>query len=254
MSSLLVHSDIRGFTRPAGRTDALDPKFREELLKSAFQEILSAAKEREVLLPAFNYDFTQTSRFDVREDSPQVGRIPKEAMLRPGWHRSRTPVFSFLSNKRVPANFLRPFSELSIFSSLTRDEGEILLLGTNFSSLTFIHHVEHMLSVPYRYEKSFSGEVVDESGTESVTVEFHVRPKGLELDYDFQKIGRYLFECSAASQVSGNSILISATRTMTCLSECLERDPLFLLNEESYSLASREIERFGGPLRLDYYE
>jgi len=254
MAALLVHSDIRGFNSLNSLETLSSGEMKLKFLDNAFADLRVLSSGREILLPAFNYDFTSTRRFDVELDLPQVGSVPKAAMTRQGWYRSVTPVYSFISNQTRPKDFPKPFSEESIFSELVKKDGEILLVGVGFESLTFIHHVEHVFGVPYRYEKQFVGSVIIGGRENLVGVHFHVRPMGLGLDYDFNKIGRYLIDSSAARIASPKQIFVSPKMTMECLKVAMKRDPNFLLTRESEKLVSDKLNLLGRSFKLEDFE
>lgn len=254
MNSILVHSDMRGFSAKEVINLTRGADFRKKVIDSAFTELQTLADGREIFLPAFNYDFTSTRLFNVDQDLPQVGRIPVEAMSKPGWHRSQSPVYSFFSNRERPPLVLRPFSEVSLFADLVKRDCEIGLLGVGFESLTFIHHVEHVFNVPYRYSKRFEGEIVHKETSSLVCVEFHVRPIGLNVSYDFEKIRNFLLKSSAAKVSSNQLILVSARQTLDNLLGRLKDDPTFLLTEESADSVSHKLNELGRPMQQGDFE
>lgn len=253
MNAILFHTDIRGFAY-ANTPDLSASGLREGIIAAAFRELDAVSDGREILLPAFNYDFTRTGLFNVVKDLPQVGRVPLEAMSRPGWFRSHSPVYSFLSNQQEPPLSLRPFSEESVFADLVMSDGEIALLGVGFESLTFIHHVEHIFDVPYRYSKSFKGQVLSNGEVYSVTSEFHVRPKGLDISYDFGKIGRALLASSAARISDRGLTLLSARSSLATLLDGLKENPTFLLNSDSAKSVLSKLDSLGRAVQLEDFE
>lgn len=228
--------------------------YRREFIDAAFNKLFSIGMGREILLPAFNYDFTKTKKFDVDLDLPQVGRIPREATQRSGWHRSLTPVYSFLSNQSSPPQYLEPFSENSLFADLVSNEGEIILLGVGCERLTFLHHVEHVFEVPYRYEKSFDGEVIQGKNASSVKVKFHVRPHELNIDYDFMRIENYLLDIGAVRSSSEMTLAVKPRLAMEGLLDALEKDSSFLLTQASRTKVSEKLSQLGRPMRFEDFE
>lgn len=233
MGTVLVHSDLRGFDlRQVGR-EVPRANLRAALVDLAFDQLAADFGHNEIVLPAFNYSFTSSGRYDLQNDLPEVGALPVAASGRVGWYRSRTPVFSFLSNKNELEADLDPFSEKSFFASLHRENGAISLLGVGFDRLTFIHYVEHLACVRYRYKKVFQGTLIDFGEETPCEVSFHVRPKGLNLDYDFQKIGRELMKTGAAKRESPQKVSLSAAAVADVLLERVREDELFMLTSES---------------------
>jgi aminoglycoside 3-N-acetyltransferase len=65
----------------------------------------------------------------------------------------------------------------SLFGRLREWDGKIVVIGLSWNnSMTFFHHVEEMVGVPYRYMKSFTGEVTSSTGEQAQrTVTMYVR-------------------------------------------------------------------------------
>ena len=74
------------------------------------------------------------------------------------------------------------FGEDSVFGYLHRNHAKALVIGLpTLAGLTFIHYVEQMVGVPYRFSKDFTAMYIDENGIESKkTYSMYVRD--LEMD------------------------------------------------------------------------
>ncbi len=249
-----MHSDIRGIDWTKISVPPSSSKFSHHLIESAFTQIEKIADGREIFLPTFNYDFTTTKKYNVKSDLSQVGKIPSASIQRLGWYRSDTPVYSFSSNKGKPNHFQRPFSENSVFNDLVQLDAEILMLGVGFESFTFLHHIEHLFNIPYRYEKSFAGEVIDGGKTLNVDVTFHVRPRGLNLEYDFEKIGDLLLNSRAALKVDSTRLVISARSSLEVVSRMLSIDPFILLKPDSSFSVQNRLSQLGRAFTLEDFE
>lgn len=254
MNTVLVHSDLRGFDLSQLNTEVPKENLRSELLDLAFDQLEKGFGGKEIVLPAFNYSFAASGKFDLQNDLPEVGALPVAALRRRGWVRNRTPVFSFLSNQEPREADLNPFSEGSFFGSLHRGNGLISLLGVGFESLTFIHYVEHLAQIPYRYEKSFRGILVDTGSETACHVSFHVRPMGLNLDYDFEKIGVELINSGAAKKSSSSEVVLSSKAIVDVLLKKISEDELFLLNRESRIRVSAKLRELGRPFTKEDFE
>ena len=254
VSIILVHSDIRGFSQAKSQPNAFDINYKQQLINQAFKELEQISLGREILIPTFNYDFTSTKKYDVLEDLPQVGRIPVATIGKSGWYRCTTPVYSFASNKKVPDQYPRPFSNDSAFNRLIEEDGEILLIGVGFERFTFVHYVEHVFGIPYRYEKQFKGELLQGNMSVDIDVNFHVRPKGLNIEYDFERIKDIHFEYQAARWINPNQIAVDARKSLSCLIEVLTDNPLWLLTKESEQKVREKLDRLGRKFKLEDFE
>lgn len=257
---VLVHSDLAQAVA-IGRGLGLSIQ-RDGLLNGlleTLESILDITRQA-MVFPAYNYDFAATKVFDLQKDPVQVGAFPE--MLRQAGLFRRTPVpfFSFLTqgSQDLSTNEeIDPFGAGSLFDDLVRQEGSILLLGAGINTLTFIHHIEssHESGPLYRYDKVFNGQIVNGSDRRNCSVTMHVRPRGLQIQYDWQKIASDLFLTGAMVMLSHleNVALISASDAKQSLLNKLDRDPLYPLtaeSRESLSLATRN----GRRLTLEDFE
>jgi len=249
---LLAHSSLLGIGRE--RLASLSKMNKTDAALRALNFVEHLAEGETLVLPAFNYDFTKSRRFDVENDPPQVGIIPETAFRSHIWMRDHTPVFSFLSKTRRPIQYLRPFSEESFFHELVCSDGQILLIGTGLQPLTIIHYWEHLAKIPYRYEKQFLGTVLSGGKEKIVEVSFHVRPLGLAIDYDFAKLGYLLKESEALSREDGSILWVHAKKATDSVVSLMRADPLFLLAPNSRLAVEKRLDSLGRHFRIEDFE
>ena len=87
-----------------------------------------------------------------------------------------------------------------VFSRLIGSNSGILY-GADVRAATLIHYVEAMLSVPYRYEKKFTGKVSIDGIIKDLEYISHFRPMGYYLDYDWDRIKADLIRNDLVSSV-----------------------------------------------------
>ena len=250
---LLVHSDARAITRVMH--GELRPfSSNKEIVSNVLQHLSREFDQRSIILPSFNYDFTSTGFFDVAKDSSQVGAITEVSRKRLNWKRNATPVFSFISSNFSLPDDEFPFKKESVLGSL-QHRGLMLLLGVGFESLTFLHVIEQAAGIPYRYSKRFEGTVRLESGRiEQRAVEFHVRPKGLEIEYDFHKLGSSLLNEKGAWKNSEFSYVVDAGLALEILKQKLHENPLFALTKESRVKVEERLNKLGRAFEIGDFE
>src|SRR5206468_7558871 len=116
-----------------------------------------------------SYSFCNGEPFDIRESPSTVGALSERFRMLPEVRRTADPIFSTAVMGRVPPEWERPlfavgdrdcFGEESVFAYLRRSSAKLAFFGVGFEFCTFVHHVEQLLGVPYRYMKDFSGTVV----------------------------------------------------------------------------------------------
>ena len=198
--------------------------------------------------------------FDVLNDPCQVGSLNELVRKKNPSLRTRTPIFNFLILNNRNFNFLcsqNVFGEDSVFGHLDRFHGTILFYGALFTSDTFVHYIEEQANVPYRYLKKFHGQVIRSSEKEDVEILFRVRPQGINLQYDSQKILNILKrEAILKSFPLGNGTCIryDAFRATQLLKNILSRNPTFLLTTKSSEEVLRILEAIKGPMTFEIME
>ena len=250
---VLVHSDARAITHVMqGKIKPFSSS--KEMVSKVFQHLSSEFDQRPIILPTYNCDFTSTGFFDIAKDSSQVGAITEVARTKLKWKRNATPVYSFIASNFSLTDDEFPFKKESVLGSIQHG-GLILLFGVGFERLTFLHVVEREASIPYRYSKRFEGKVRLESGQiEERTVEFHVRPKGLDIEYDFHKLGETLINDKGALKNSNFSYLVDAEIALAILKEKLLEYPLFPLTKESRMKVEEKLDQLGRPFEIGDFE
>ena len=187
-SPIMIHTDLSKIKRSTIRN--LDLK--NSAIAALHNHLKKTFLEQELWFPAFNYDFAKTGTFDPLQDEIQVGALNESLRVEGEYSRSPVPIFSFLRPKNAQqAKFrseLDPFDELGEFSELRQRDGSIIFFGASIISMTYIHYIETLVGVPYRYKKNFRGKVRLGDKTEKISLTYLVRPQGFEVEYDWKKI------------------------------------------------------------------
>ena len=244
---VLFHADIFRAMRFGPRNGD-----RHQLLNCHLSNLQSIAPERSLWMPAFNYDFLDSGRFNPDLDSSQVGPL-SEAFRQQASFRSWTPVFGISSTSCMdqPQRIkeIDPFDYCSDLGRLVQQQGVVVLYGTPISSLTLIHVAERLAGGPlYRYDKIFNGVVgADSTDQWHVALRYHVRPLGVHFQYDWPRL---------CSELTRENLLISlddygivywapAYDLMMFWIEQLRIDPLHFLDEKSRTWIEPELDRLG---------
>lgn len=171
---------------------ALSVKARENKERMDLNRLIDSilnkvGPEGTVLIPTFNWDFCKGETFDIRKTVSRTGALGNAALKRADFKRSKHPLYSFMiwGKDRELLTEMDPkdaFGADSVFGYLHRNKAKALVIGLpTLSGLTFIHYVEQMVGVPYRYSKDFTAGYVDANGSESQkTYSMYVR----DLDMD----------------------------------------------------------------------
>lgn len=81
------------------------------------------------------------------------------------------------------------------FSTLLKHNGKIIMLGNKYVGYTFIHFLESLTNVPYRFDKRFNGILINEKGEKMCkSVIYRVRYLDRKSELDDKKIAHFLLD------------------------------------------------------------
>ena len=138
--------------------------------------------EGTLLIPTFNWDFCKGRTFDIRKSPSQTGSIGRVALKRDDFMRTAHPIYSFAvwgkgTEELVSMDNRSSFGAHSPFSWCREHDTKNVFIDVECQhSYTFVHYVEEMIGVPYRYLKDFTAGYIDKDGNYSErTYCMHVR-------------------------------------------------------------------------------
>ena len=160
--TLFIHSDVMFGKIPAG--------FKREAYLSTLYEILSSLCVKNIIVPAFTYSFCNGENYDVRSSRTSMGALNEYIRKKEGRYRTLDPLLSF----SVPENLSDKFKNISEHSLGTNsgfdilhgmDGVKFLFLGARLGDcFTYVHYLEKIKDVCYRFDMPFEGDITDESG------------------------------------------------------------------------------------------
>lgn len=235
---------------------------RAAYLDSHIAVLREATGDRGLWLPTFNYDFPRTHVFDVRESESQLGPIPERFRVAAAEWRTHIPMFSIsgIGSSVTPqwGDRTDPFGSDSFFARLVESDGVIVYYGDTFHYNTLVHFSERVAGGPaYRYDKLFEGRVIDEKGASvEGSLNYHVRPLGMGLDYDWPRLLNEALEAGVCRQLEGYPEVLAASAS--ALNELwvsdMKGDPFALLDEKSRAWAEPAVDKLGRRFVLTDYE
>jgi aminoglycoside 3-N-acetyltransferase len=245
----MVHSD-------ALRAAAFVPRMssRSELVTAHLNALETFVQGRDIWLPTFNYDFLRSGYFDTSADPSQVGPITEAFRTSRASWRTPTPVFSFAGGGQMPGivveegQVIDPFDDSSAFAIVCSRQGSIAWYGARLESTTLLHHAERKSGrLSYRYDKLFGGSVTDKGSTTPVTLNYHVRPMGQHLDYNWPRLEREAAEAGVVRTLEprGHARWAPAATLRDLWVEAMRRDPLALLDDETRVWVDRRLQVLG---------
>jgi aminoglycoside 3-N-acetyltransferase len=234
---------------------------RNEQLAKYFSLLVDVSKGRTLLFPTFNYDFCQTGIYDVEADPCQVGALNEYVRQLYPEQRSLTPIFNFCiynnhSFSLEPMD--NPFSKSSTFGELAHHHATVIFFGASFAANPFIHHVEEVMNIGYRYIKPFPGLIRLGSMQRHIVVHYRVRPLIDDaVDYDWARLFIDLLHNGLLQKFPlGNGQLLSyrADRLLDYWCMRLRKGELYLLTPSSKKQVEELYKRYGSPLQYEFIE
>ena len=158
---LLVHSDLRCCLTLRGRT-------RDEKLATMLAGLEGAIGDGPLLVPTYTYSYHRGEDFEPARSPSTVG-FGEWVRAQPGSRRTPDPIYSTAVRGRLPGDWEQRLFAVgdsdcygpdSVFAYLRAVDAQILFFGVAATANTFVHHLEQVLGVPYRYFKDFGGRVL----------------------------------------------------------------------------------------------
>ena len=142
-----------------------------------------------VMIRAFSWAFCKGEAFDIRATPSQVGSLGNIAMRRRDFQRTRHPIYSWVVAGKYQKELCQysnkeAFGKGTPFEFLCVHNAKQLMLGNaETTGTTQLHHAEKLENVPYRFEKNFLSDYVDERGCK-FSKEYSMYVRYLDIDVD----------------------------------------------------------------------
>ena len=160
---LFVHSDVM-FGKP-GRD------FKRKQYLATIDDILLSLGVKHIIVPAFTYSFCNHEDYDVRLSKTSMGAYNEYVRKKEKRYRTLDPILSLSVPEGLTSYFEQYNGEhsLGIGGGLDAvhhlDGVKFLFLGADMAEcFTYVHYVEKILAVPYRFDMEFSGNIIDADG------------------------------------------------------------------------------------------
>lgn len=253
---LLIHTDLGRIER-----STIKKIDRESGLLKGLQHFLeNSFPDQELWFPAFNYDFARTRLFDPENDPVQVGALNESIRSSEKYKRSKIPFFSIIRPENAIFHelgpIINPFNQVGEFAELQKRNGYIALFGASINALTYVHYIEDIIDIPYRYAKTFNGKVLINNKPEQVSVTYLVRPPGMSLDYDWIKIHNLLNREGLPIKLDkfGGYEIYNAHALMEFMLERYHEDLFWPLTTEWQDIVRTRLDQLGRSFKLEDFE
>ncbi len=191
--TLFVHSDILFGTAPSN--------FNRREYLSILYEVICGLDVKNVIVPTFTYSFCNHEDYNVSSSKTSMGAFSEYVRKKEGRYRTLDPLLSL----SVPAELKAKFEKVSNHSLGEGSGLDILhqMDGVKFlffgakqgECFTFVHYVEKMLDVPYRFDMPFRGGVIDYNGNRTEKIQYiHTHCKGIKIPPNYNYFEDELIE------------------------------------------------------------
>ncbi len=136
-----------------------------ELFYNAIWDVIG--KDGTLIVPAFSYTFgkgtdSEPAVFDPKTTPADIGAFPNFVLKQDGVKRSLDPMVSVACKGKRCDEFIKDlpptsYGDDSFLARLATSDAKLLNLGIGPVWLPFVHHIDWLLSAPYRYDKLFKG-------------------------------------------------------------------------------------------------
>jgi len=191
-----IHIDVVGLLRIAPTNDAR---------LSELSDIISQASCQggNIIIPAYSYSYTKNEDYDILHTPSDVGVAAEYLRSKFADKRMVDALFSYLvfadqiSKKHFEIKDYESFGDDSLIGELFAKDGYVGSIGGVLSYTTEVHFLERLLGVSYRYNKSFTGTIIDYTGKkhkQKITfycrkLDSGLRPNLLRLEKDLRQDG-----------------------------------------------------------------
>ncbi len=217
---------------------APNPDLRRTELLEAIYETIRALGVPTLCVPTFTFSFCNGEDYDVTESKSRMGALNEYIRRRPEAVRSVDPLMSVavVGDDRDLAENLghESIGTNSTFDKLSRRQGvKFLFLGVRLGDcFTYMHYLEWVAGVPYRYDREFTGKITHAGkayeDTYRLFVRYHnVKPNAASYTYEQLLTDRGLLRVAAL----GNNFIgcIGEPEARAVYHELLRRDPNYFI-------------------------
>ncbi len=218
-----------------------DPSIKKMELLDGILNTLMQLGVKNICFPTFTFSFCNGQTYDHYNSKSKMGAINEYARIQPGAVRSVDPLMSSVLIGQ-DLDLVQNISKDSIGKGSTFDKlhakknVKFLFLGTKVGDcFTYMHYIEKMLNVDYRYDRRFQGEIIEGEKKYTDSFELFVRYKNI-----YAGKGSYTYEdLMFANSISQRETL--GDSTITILDEkpaydfyvdLITKDPYFFLDRE----------------------
>jgi len=218
--TLMIHGD-------AGVAEQLNLK-RKKKINVLFNEIIKLiGVNGNILIPSFTYSACEKKIFNVLNSKSVLGEFSESFRSNPQVKRTKHPIFSFLVYGKKFRYFEKSrietcFGQDSLFDRFKKVNGKIICMGCSFNRVTFIHHVEELFNVSYRYKKKFDSKIKIKNKILSKKIEYFVRKLNQRSSLNLKYLYKKLLRKKSIKETSLGRYNVNVISAKILFKDCLE--------------------------------
>jgi aminoglycoside 3-N-acetyltransferase len=231
---IVVYSGIWTFGHRFGLPIADIPR---ALVEAMLSEL---GAQQTLLLPSYTYAYTRTRHYSPEVSAPETGVLPLAMLKHFQPVRSRSALNSFLaigpqSRELAEIRGATLWGAGSLKAHFQEQHARMVVLGLPWKDACgFLHRIEEVCNVPYRYHKTFSGIWSGLAGDEPWSETMFVRPMTLLPVFRWQMVDELVRSRGGVRSGAGEIHLESADAADLVQAgiEILAEDKLALLTNQ----------------------
>jgi aminoglycoside 3-N-acetyltransferase len=215
-----------------------NPKLsRDELLTTIYQ-LLRGLRVPTLCVPTFTFSFCNGEDYDSTRSKSRMGALNEFIRRQPEAVRSVDPLMSVavVGEDRDLAENLghESIGAGSTFDKLSRRPGaKFLFLGVGLGDcFTYMHHLEWVAGVPYRYNRAFTGKITQAGKTYEDTYQLFVRYHNVKPNAASHTYGQLLKERGLLRETAlGDSCIgcVGEPEARAVYNELLRQEPNYFI-------------------------
>ena len=219
-----------------------NPELSKKQLLETILSIFEKFQIENIIFPTFTFSFCNGLDFDVNKSKTKMGAINEFARKMPNAIRSVDPLMSNAligKDKDLVTNLSKnSCGKGCTFDKLHNREGvKFLFFGTKVGDcFTYMHYIEKMVNADYRYDRKFTGSIINNNDKITDSYDLFVRYKNI-----FPGNGSFKYEEMLLEKNISKKILIGDS-SMTVLDEpaaynlyvdLITKNPTYFLDSKS---------------------
>lgn len=218
-----------------------DPSLgRTELLNNLL-EIIYDLNVPTLCMPTYTFSFCNGRDYDRLTSKSRMGAINEHFRMQPDVLRSKDPLMSVALRGRdmsiIEDVGIESCGKDSSFDILHRKSRvKFLFLGPKIGDcFTYMHYLEWLYGVDYRYNRSFFGRVIENGKTINKESVLFVRYNGIAPNNGSYEYEEEMYRRGLGLKISlGNATIsiVGERDAADCYKEFLEKDPYFFVDRE----------------------